>query len=282
MRRCIKNKNISTQKILVTNEDKIIGINLGYDFIKEHDNGVQKMRNFFNIEFFDMGENGYKIKKQNLNNHLLFDSIIIDESKCYCLLFSTKEFKTDTLTEDIILNNDLYPFDDIFDKEDELYPGLFTSWSSGAFGILAKEEYLGYLENLLVALKDGDMLLDPHTENFFPDNGLTLCIASRTPEFIKEEISKQDLSDLKLIYEFEGCGIKNILRQANCKYTQLTPKWKDEENKIMSFYLCPKDTISYNAGWYTYEDLMDWSQGKGNIIKKKSHNYLVTEQYVYG
>lgn len=268
MYRCIKSKNISAQKILVTKDNKIIGINLGYDFIDEHERGIKEIRDFFEIDNFELGIKGYSIKLKNIEDNLIYKEIYVNKTKYYCLLFSkngiTKEISN--LTTETLELLGLYPYEEEFElSEEELYPGLVTSWDESSFGILANSNYKEYLNDIYNAIKSGDLSLDIHADSFFPENGLTLCINSRIPEYIKYDIYKKDKSDFKLICMSTNMHIKELLEDNNKEYLDLTPAWEDESKNKINFFLRPKQQ-QYKTGWFTPQDLIDWANNKGKIL----------------
>jgi hypothetical protein len=265
---CIKLNDITTQKILVTNDDKIIGINLGFDFINEHEMGIEKIRNYFKINNFNLGINGYSINERLLTNKLIYKKLTINKINYVALILDTQNILgIETINEEYLIKNELYPYEEIFEEqEDILYPGLYTAWSESSFGILAEEKYESYTSDLYKAFLNGDISFDIHSNKLFPNDGLTICINSRIPQDIKYDIYKKDLSYFKLLCKMEDLNIINILNKKQKEYIKLIPKWKDETEKEIIFYLVPKNQNKYKTGWFSFNELMEWTQEIGCVV----------------
>lgn len=274
MKRCIKLKAISAQKILVTTDDEIIGINLGYDFEYEHEHGIKGLRETFKMNNFELGLSAYSIKKIDLNGQMLLKKIIINGTSYVLLLMIPNNINflnNHDIDDNFLIHLHLYPHESVLGIEgEELYPGLFTSWDNNSFGILAEEKYEKYLNDLYSSFLEGDISLDVHSDNFFPTRGLTICINSRIPKDIKYEIRKKDESYLRLLCKMEKTGIVNILQTSGKEYYELMPKWKDEAECEIVFYLNPKEQNKYKTGWFTYEDLINWTKDNGSVLKEGS------------
>ena len=267
MHKCIKINDITAQKILVTNDNKIIGINLGFDYIKEHEIGIAKIREFFGINNFELGIKGYTINKRLYANKLIYKNITINSINYVMLILDTEKILgIETTNEEFLIKNELYPYEQIFEEDDSLYPGLYTAWSESAFGILAEEKYSEYINDLYKAFLNGDISFDIHCDKLFPDNGLTICINSRIPQDIIYDIYKRDMSYFKLLCKVQNLDVINILNKKQKEYIELTPKWKDESEKEIIFFLKPRNQKKYKTGWFSFSELMDWTQDIGCVL----------------
>ena len=78
-----------------------------------------------------------------------------------------------------------------------------------------------------------------------------------------------DLDTIELQKAVARTGIHKLLKEADCKYYALSPRWADESKTEVKFWLNPYDQTNNNYGWYAVEDLEAWVNGEGPIPKKE-------------
>ena len=74
--------------------------------------------------------------------------------------------------------------------------------------------------------------------------------------FKKKTLEKPQKTVLKQIKEHKICKPANQL-----SFKEIG---KDKE---MCVWLNPKEQTCFNSGWFTEQDLLDWMEGKGNVVK---------------
>lgn len=215
-------------------DGKLYGFNLGADFTSEHEWGIDKLKRVFGVT---------NTKKKLLG--IIAPVLGVDAR---------------TITEkptDMLKSFEIYPF-----REDR---HIFTAWDDGSFGILVDETYKKELADLYDAFNKKDIVFGMGRGNVFKNSGLLLIVRSAMS---KEELYEKDLDYLNLQKAAEKTGIAKKLKEVGKKYYALSPRWKDETTKKeVIFWLNPMDQHIYNSGWYGIEELMQWANNEGPIIK---------------
>jgi hypothetical protein len=238
---------------------EFVGINLGSDFVAEHEWGIKAIK-----ESFNMSENEaiLGIAKRmifDVPKNLIYRDIAINKKKYYVLIL-IGYYNYEKLLQTPIENwlpGDLKPCDD---------SDLVCAWSERSFGILVSDKYKNQLEILYKAFQDKDIVIGIGGDNVFKNGGLKLAIASKLPKEIVDEVYNSDLDIFNLKMTVKETGIYDILKKAKKRYLSLFPKWKDESKKEVIFWLNPTHQHLYNYGWYTVQDLIEWADNKGKII----------------
>jgi hypothetical protein len=60
-------------------------------------------------------------------------------------------------------------------------------------------------------------------------------------------------------------GIEGILRRAGRKYFALSPRL-DKDGTIV-YWLNPYDDDKAKPGWYSLQELKDWAEGRGRVVR---------------
>ncbi|MEK7151487.1 MAG: hypothetical protein AAB784_02110 [Patescibacteria group bacterium] len=290
MRRGRTDKSVITTEITETSDKQksggqVIGINLGWDFVAEHEWGI----NAINGEF---GVPGKPERRRGLRS-LVQDDLIGAEVRTVTTVPSGLKFYAN-------LNGYTYLlFDDYFNwaKEEELTAErlnemlkvyddeeLATAWCDNAFGIRIKNDilYTGtmVLEQIYKALVTKDAMIflggiNNEKSNSFGNRGLVIAIRSQMPEAFLNRIKKADDDYLNLREAVTKTGIEEKLRISNKGYYALSPRWASEFKNIRDittkhpviFWLNPIEQQDNNYGWFSVEQLTDWIDGKGPIPK---------------
>lgn len=238
--------------------DKVLGINLGADFVSEHEWGINGILKDFGVNRGITGIDGYTT--QSVPKNLIFSSLTINKQKHWILSLINKwwideEFK---INKDTINNMELTP------RGGELN----TAWDESSFGILTNEDGKYILDRLYAAFVNKDIAIGIAPKQAFRNGGLKFFIRSEMDVNTIKNIYEQDIDRIKIKETAENTGIYNILKNAGKKYFALSPRWKDENKKEVVFWLNPMEQHLYNFGWYTVNDLIEWANNKGKIIKE--------------
>ena len=117
----------------------------------------------------------------------------------------------------------------------------------------------------------------------FENAGLQIVIASQIPADGEEMLRSTQVDVFNLKKSAAATGISDRLKEAECRYYALSPKWKkdfnvvvrdDEDERLKTahdivFWLNPMEQQQNNSGWYTVEQLDEWIKGTGPIPRKR-------------
>ncbi|MAM83479.1 MAG: hypothetical protein CL472_02240 [Acidobacteria bacterium] len=166
-----------------------------------------------------------------------------------------------------------------FDKE------VTGAWSNRDFAIVGwSDEAKQFVSDLSEALASGNVTvwIGGAAGNPFARNGLIIAITSRLPQKGVAHMNEADDNSRRLDEAAEKTGIKSLIKKAAEKgkiatksfykdpWRVLKPNWADKADSTkhpVKFYLAPADNDQYQNGWYTVEELTEWTRGKGPVIK---------------
>lgn len=261
---------------------EVMAVNLGADFTAEHEWGIKRMQQAFNINFvsekpeesvLEKLKKTLKLKKeeplfgiekrriQKVNEHLTFFERQGKKGKEYIMLFSRYFNMSKEIEKEVQIPRELY----IDEKT-----GIGTAWDEATFGVIVTSEHKNHLEEIYQAFHDKDISIHLGGGGVFQNAGLVLSIVSRIPQQIKDEMIEGDRDRYRLENMAQETGIHQILKEANKRYYALSPRWKDETKTEVVFWLNPMEQNQNNFGLYGVEDLLLWSKNEGPIPMKKS------------
>lgn len=245
---------------IIEHDGKFIGIDLGADYCSEHECGIAGIKSDFNLDSSKYGVDRRKINRLP-NSKAFYNSYAYVRNK-------TKSF--------ILFTNNRIIKEVKDGKENKFYFNLSTNlkalWDENEFALVTKKHHKEF-EELNEAFQKKDIVIGLFGGHVFKNAGLTILIASRIPEEIKDSLYNQDKDVEKLNKAAKATKIEKILEKAGKGYYALSPKWiKDIGNITNSqyevvFWLNPMEQQKYKYGWYTVEELIEWSNDKGPIIK---------------
>lgn len=259
--------------------DEVIAFNLGADYCAEHEWGITKLKMRLGIESPD-----YKSIGSALNKMKDFMNI-----KTHKTGISTRTIsKSDGLTSDLdgvklttphetatplygfavveSYRSDKLDFSEI--RDNWYYPErneFLAWWDEGTFAVLTpiKQDVIDMLE----AFKTNDIAIWLGGSGPFKNAGLVIGIISRLPEDFKQDCEDTDVAYIALQKASIKTGIHEKLKKADKKYYALSPRWKDEDTKVLQYWLNPNDQINVNYGWFSVADLEAWCKDEGPIPK---------------
>jgi len=245
---------------------QLMGINLGADYCAEHEWGIKELR-----KMFKMDENALGIAKRTIT--------ALPESKAWGSEVSRSLVRlVETKTKSVLLVGDYCTREDWDMKRSELsgYGNdmLVTAWDEKSFGINATtEKDRAAVKEIYNAMMNKDLAIWLGGGGVFENAGLVLVIVSRIPKESTQMLHDADVGRIKLNEASEATGIAMKLEATGKRYYALSPKWKRDVNSIAQtkfnvvYWLNPMDQDNNNFGWFTVEQLEEWAQGKGPVLK---------------
>jgi hypothetical protein len=272
--------------IYLDDNGSIIGAALGWDFTAEHEWGISYIKHAFGMQdeptrscygiecrtvtkvpkslyFYEMKrewKDWNSKTRRNRKSSAMFGYLVFHDWPRLASQDVTGE-GLDSLMGSTI---------DIGDKE------VAAAWDSKSFAIrVCGEERIKQLRDLYEALQrcDAAIFMGGNTKNNpFSRSGLTVAIRSKLPQNVLEAHSKTDLERLELQEAMEQSGIEEILRKAGKGFYSLKPDYHkhDDGTKELMFWLNPHEQHLYNYGWMSLDDLKDWAQNKGKVMKNSA------------
>lgn len=154
---------------------------------------------------------------------------------------------------------------------------LNVAWDSDSFAILAiGKEQVRKLDELLEGMRTKKFyLFADRSRMVFDTNSLNIVLDGYfTPQQL-EEARQADLDQIALMKMANKTRIAKKIKKAGLGYCALMPRWEHDCEKGQSkwpirFFLNPEEQNKYNFGWFTVEELVAWTKGKGPVIKEKA------------
>jgi hypothetical protein len=272
-------------QIVKAENGQFIGINLGADFVAEHEWGIKGIKRAFGIEQTEdrlvglerrvitrvpelFYKKNYKIKTR--------PNIREVEREFNVLIFASAfnyKYYDESLPREM---NFFYNYEE---------SDLQCAWSEGSFGIVMKNSE--YLDELFEAIQDKNVVIGRFGGGIFENAGLGVYIADRLPSEVINSWIEADQKEYYIKQLDEEIGIRAQFDYFNSKsqryseqpfgYFALSPKlideeWKKERNTDydLIYWLNPMGQDKNNYGWFTVEELEAWLEGKGPIPKKEN------------
>lgn len=246
-----------------------VGIDFGYDFCAEHEFGITEIRKAFGLNENFIGLKHYQNNKVPSGRQIRLqrDSFIKNKMNWCGLYFNAEYFggKDEKIKNFLPLP---YKY-----TEDE----LCTAWNSCSFGFVVHKTQSWVIDDIMNAIKNFDLIIG--TDNFppFKQGGLKLLIASRMPMHAEYELRAFHEDCINLTKEVDLIGIEAFLAKHNKKFYALAPQWYSPtfkpNNRTLKtkykviFFLNPQNQSKYNSGWFTVEELIEWTQEKGIVVR---------------
>ena len=272
-------------KLVFDEKGKVYGINFSSDACCEHEMGIEKMRSYLGINADIPDEDGFGpmeiismiasriaslfgVKAREENNKIgirartvrIFNrsDFFFEKSTTHtCLTFQPELLKLSGHSGWSNYGLEKHP------------KTLSAAWDNKSFGIIVENEHGKFLEDLFRAFSKKDVAIYFGGSEFLMAPGLIIAIASRIPEEIKKKMYDTDMSEARLEEAVKKDGVSEKLAAAGKLYFGLSPRWKDEKEEKVLYWLNPYDQENDNFGLFTLQDLLDWTKGEGPIPKRK-------------
>lgn len=146
---------------------------------------------------------------------------------------------------------------------------LTCAWDQNTFGILAAGDDVPKLEEFYQRLLEMDVAVGMGKQlNPFHNPGLVFTIISRFPQDALDRLYEADKDHHELLLAAEATGIEKYLRDKGKRFYALTPRWANKETGEIRFWLNPVDQHIYNYGWFNVDELKQWAENKGLVMKQ--------------
>lgn len=280
----------SSSPEFIINEGELLGISLGSDFCAEHEWGIKELSTHMKIISKEKADSKkiFGISRYQINSVHEY-SIYFHESEDFeaILLFdpfsfnpvsktwnSLKSLSIEKLSKEFNINLRTFKNDHGLNEQER----IAAAWDSRSFGIHVKGEQehklLKELYESIVSL-DTIVFLGRPPIKVFSNSSLNIIIRSRIPEECMNEMANRDKEQWELERDAKATGIYEKIKDAGLRYFNLLPcrgkvvrdsRTLDSRSDI-KFFLSPFG--ENNDGWFTVEELEEWTEGKGPVVKKK-------------
>lgn len=264
---------------------QVIGINLGWSFAVEHEWGIRGIVDAFGIPGKPrhglIGADVRTITKVPKGLKLLEfgDAIYLMYSSTLDPEWNKHSYGGHEPTVD-----DLNHWMEIYQNDNE----ISAAWSENDFGVRLRKTHIdgvipihtAILGQIYEALQQKDaMIFLGDRFGAFSNRGLIIAIRSRMPEYVLSQMKDNDENYLKLVDTVtkieRETEIKKKLKAAGKRFFALSPRWADENEKKKTqydivYWLTPENQSDNNYGWFTVEQLLEWTKNKGPIPIQKS------------
>jgi hypothetical protein len=242
--------------------EKVVGINLDADFCAEHEWGIEQLRRRLGIseDPISQGLLGIDGRKTTEFPEEYFALPDVDGYKLLVFCDNVKRWDNfEYLAREMHLGGNT---------------PIRAAWDESSFAIAIKGKEVEFIQQLFEAFKNKDVAIWLGGGGAFGNAGLVIVIASLVREEHKAVMLKADESRKRLLEAVKATGIEEKLKAAgkgffeDKGYLALSPRWVDEKETAIHFWLNPNDQRKDNCGWFTLQDLLDWIEGKGPIPVK--------------
>lgn len=248
----------------------LIGISLGHDFCAEHEWGARQMKAQFGVD--DSRPRGVGSRTvRNTPNYLQFAEYTRKPSRggalpepCAMMLLYPN-----TTVQNFIKS----PFECGFmgDMSAANSKNIVCAWDDRFFAVNVRgEDNVRNLKAVNEAFRRNDIAFGGSFTRWLVDRGLTFVIASKIPADIQEKVLQSDLDQIALMDALDDSGIKTRLSSVGRRWYALEPAWTDESKTAIKVFLNPGEQHLFNHGWFSLEDLEQWAEGHGPIVKSVS------------
>lgn len=237
--------------------DTFYGVSTGFEFCSEHEWGIKILQE----------SAGIKTLKHYVHTKKWFG---LSKVKPIFGLDRTTILNTDNITQGIFDTDNGKYYLLAYNLNGRTVPDDFTDdfntyWDDTCFIIISnnKEKMTALTKaayNKDLAFTTGGKILTDHA-------GIRLVIKSKTPTSIKDQCLTDDRKNYELMLLDKKIDIRSKLNKAKCEYYACSPRWKDYDKKEIHWWLNPKDQNSINSEYFTQEELIEWTKGKGTCIK---------------
>jgi hypothetical protein len=289
----------------IVDNDKFIGIALGYDYCAEHEWGIDSLKSLCGIPMASRKNLGVSNRTITKVPPIVFKEEIYKERKMALLytgrIWRTKE-ENDNYTphdlmnwkEDLIWNenqnknwNKQHPNS----KVDE--DNIISAWDDSGFGVAVMgDKEVEWLKELKTAIEEKRLTIaiaNYKIKNPFAGSSLCLMITDRIPKEAADAMYYADKEYFDREKYEKKIGMKKIIEKYGNKngyqglhyFLACSPKWIDYNNKrgeleeLKKKYNTKYDIVYWinysdddnNYGWYSVEEIREWLTGNKKLTE---------------
>lgn len=261
----------------IFHNDNLIGVNLSADYCAEHEWGIKRLREMLRTD----------PNARGLDKGIIRDSKAFFQKSYTMMVHGRKKSKKETFSGFLVMPeyqreqmkeegtkipSELQPFGDV---------DLCSAWSESDLGVLAKKGSSGekHLQTIYEACKSGDGMIcfsSSMKGNPFERSGLCIMIRSRIPEEWQQAAIEEEEEKARLKQGWEYAGgpeVMEKLKKAGKNWfalgTRIAELDRGDGTKALCSWLNPMEQQMYNSCWVTVDDLKDWLDNKGRIVKNR-------------
>lgn len=238
--------------------DEFLGVGCGSDFCAEHEWGINGLR-----------------RKLGMNDKI----IGIDRYTTTLGELTPFEFKSSTITwYGLTSHENKYSWNNKpvnmqkLAKDNLLYINeeskIQAAWSSDDFLFIVQDKAIR--DAIANAFTLCDLVIMQGGAGVFNNGSLNILLKSKLSNEVIENIKKLHISNAKLEKAVADTGIRERLRAAKKRYFALSPRWKDDAEVEIIYWLNPEEQRNNHSGWFTLQDLEDWINDTGKIPVKEA------------
>jgi hypothetical protein len=289
---------------LIIDDDKFIGIALGYDFTAEHEWGIQDLRTLCGIPEASKKSIGVKSRTITKVPPLVFQETTKKGMK-FAILYTGNKWHTQEENEKYLPGEMKNYVDDLIwnEKWYKEHPStrsdkdnIITAWDGGSFGVAVMgDKEVGYLKELKEEIEKKNLTIavaNLREANPFAGSSLCLLITDRIPIETRDALYRGDKSYFDREDYEKKIGMKKIIAEKEhngykgSKYfCACSPKWIDhddaENREKRKKEMNTKYDIHYwvnysddddNYGYYTVEEIKEWLTGPKKLVEIRKAN----------
>lgn len=243
--------------IFQNKHNKLIGINLGADYVAEHERGIKEIKLALGLN--EEAKPGLPRKLVTKQSPLL---IWIENKTIGKVKYSGFAMYRFWNSIEEWVPREFYSSD-----KDKTF---FAGWASDGFYVLSesKSDQAKYLKQIFEALNSNNACIWQGGGGVFNNAGLCIGIVDQMPKEIFDGWAKADKDQVDLKKEFDATGIEKILRDAKKNWFYLGPKRNSEGKMII--WLNPYDQHIHHAGYFTVQQLKQWAHNTGPVMMSEA------------
>lgn len=234
-------------------DNNAVGISFGYDFTAEHEEGIKGL-----LEAFDVGKPTGLFKKKLMGvdkRRMKFNKGLSYGSLGDVSYLSFTESRSGRWLDAILK--------DAQDQLDRGHTDPVTYWGKNEFLIASKDhDAVSAIEKFITS---GDALITLSPESL--GVGLVIHSINNLPAQVKTGMMLADEKAERLDVAVKKEDAAGMLEKHGKKYFALSPSWNKDESGVI-YWLNPYEQSRNNSGWYTFNELKQWTEGTGPIPAK--------------
>lgn len=262
---------------IVDQAGKLLGMSLGYDGCAEHEEGVKPLHSLFGVSSavcpVGVADRKITVCPRNLA-FVEYDYRPNDKRrkpvKAASLLLRNSSYDREEFPHQQLLKMLGLDFYTDFGRPGALpQDDMICAWDKADFGVNVRgADNIEKLRQMYQAMLAIDVALCWPTSNGFLRSGLAFVIESTVTQEIHRAVIDEDLAHKRLHTAVEASGIHKQLEDAGIRWYALGPDWYNRQKEEgLIFFLNPSDQQNCNHGWFNLEELRQWIERKGPIMK---------------